>query len=132
MINPPLGQPVRNYSKRGCFNSRGCRGAHANVGAIFGEKEASLQDKDNDRAQVYAAIEHEGNNCQFSLIQAPTSYEGKSFKLLIDFGNSHSFLSPKCIHNLSLKLQPSKKLTIELASGKEVVTCFAIGKLDFL
>ena len=81
---------------------------------------------------MYAAIKHQGNNCQFSVIQAPASYKGKSFKLLIDFGSTHSFISPKCICNISLEQKPSKKLTIELASGKEVVTCSAIGSLDFL
>ena len=79
-----------------------------------------------------AAIKHQGNNCQLSIIQAPVSYEGKSFKLLIDSSSTHSFLSPKCIRNLSLEQQPSKKLTIELAIGKEVVTCIVIGALEFL
>ena len=97
MINSPATQAARSYSKSGCLNSRGCGGGCANVAAVFGEKEVTLLDKENGRAQVYAAIKHQGNNCQFSVIQALASYEGKSFKLLIDSGSTHSFLSPKCI-----------------------------------
>jgi len=63
MINQPLEQPTRSYSKRGCFNSRVCRNGRANVGTIFGEKEENLQDKQNERAQMYAVIKHQGNNC---------------------------------------------------------------------
>ena len=131
LINPPPNQSARSYGKGGRFNSRGRGSGRANVAAIFGEKETSLQDEENDRAQVYAAIEHQGNNRQFSVIQAPASYGGKDFKLLIDSGSTHSFLSPKCIHNLSLDQQPSRRLTVELASGKEVVTRSAVGNLEF-
>ena len=81
---------------------------------------------------MYATIKHQGNNFQFSVIQAPASYEGKNFKLLIDSRSTHSFLSPKCIRNLSLEQRPSKKLTIELASGKEVVTHLAVENPEFL
>ena len=103
MINPPTAQATRSYSKNEHFNSRGRGEGRANVAAVFGEEEVTLQDKESDRAQVYAAIKHQGRNCQFSVIQAPMSYEGKNFKLLIDSGSTHSFLSPKCICNLSLE-----------------------------
>ena len=132
MINPPTAQAARPYGKSGHLNSRGRGRGRANVAAVFGEEEVTLQDEENGRAQVYAAIKHQGNNRQFSVIQAPASYEGKNFKLLIDSGSTHSFLSPKCIRNLSLEQQPSKKLTIELASGKELVTRLALGDLEFL
>ena len=131
MINPPMDQQARPYNKRGRFNPRGRGDGRANVAAIFGGDEANLQDEEDNRAKVYAATEHQGNNRQFSVIQAPASYKGKHFKLLIDSGSTHSFLSPKCIRNLVLEQQPSRKLTVELASGKEVVTRLAVGNLDF-
>ena len=86
MINPPIAQAARPYGKSGHLNSRGRGRGRANVAAVFGEEEVTLQDEENGRAQVYAAIEHQGNNRQFSVIQAPSSYEGKKFKLLIDSG----------------------------------------------
>ena len=45
MINPPTAQAARPYGKSGCLNSRGRRGGHANVAAVFGEEEVTLQDK---------------------------------------------------------------------------------------
>ena len=58
MINPPTSQAARSYSKSGLFNSKGCAGGCANVVVVFGEEEVTLQDKENGRAQVYAAIKH--------------------------------------------------------------------------
>ena len=40
-----------------------------------------------------AAIEHQGPNRQYAVLQTPAEYEGKKFKLLIDSGATHSFSS---------------------------------------
>ena len=85
MINPPLEQLTRSYNKRGCFNSRGCRSGRANVDAIFGEKEANRQDKENDRAQVYVAIKYQGKNHQFVSFkhQHPMRVRASSYSLIL-------------------------------------------------
>ena len=51
---------------------------------------------------IHAAIEHQGPNQQFSVLQTPAEYEGKKFTLLIDSRSTHSFLSPKCVQTLNL------------------------------
>lgn len=52
-----------------------------------------------------AAIEHQGPNRQYVVLQTPAEYEGKKFKLLIDSGATHSFISPAAI----VKLNPIDK-----------------------
>ena len=47
-----------------------------------------------------AAIEHQGPNRQYAVLQTPAEYEGKKFKLLIDSGATHSFISPAAIRKL--------------------------------
>lgn len=80
---------------------------------------------------MYAIIEYQGENCLFFVIQAPTYYNSKNFKLLIGYGSTHSFLSSKCFSNLDLDQEISKKPIARLASGKEVVTCSVAENLTF-
>ncbi len=79
----------------------------------------AFQEEDNHQAHIHAAIEYQRANQQFSVLQTPGEYEGKPFTLLIDFGSTHSFLSPRCIRNLNLHEHPDSNLMVELATGKK-------------
>ena len=82
-------------------------------------------------ARVYAAVEHQGANQQFAVLQTPAEYEGTKFTLLIDSGSTHSFISPRCIRNLNLPEHPDVPLTVELATGKRMRTVTSVGSIDF-
>ena len=82
-------------------------------------------------SSVYAAVEHQGANQQFAVLQMPPEYEGTKFTLLIDSGSIHSFISPRCIRNLNLHEHPDVPLTVELASGKRTHTSSSMGSINF-
>ncbi len=60
----------------------------------------AYQEEVEPNAHIHAAIEHQGANQHFSVLQTPAKYEGKSFTLLIDSGSTHSFLSLRCVRIL--------------------------------
>ena len=78
-----------------------------------------VKGEEQPNAHIHAAIEHQGANQQFSVLQTPAEYQGKTFTLLIDSGSTHSFLSPRCVRNLSLHEYPDSTLTVELATDKK-------------
>ena len=82
-------------------------------------------------ARVYIVVEHQGVNQQFALLQTPTEYEGTKFTLLIDFGSTHSFISPRCIRNLNLHEHLDVPLIVELATGKRTRTVSSVGSIYF-
>ena len=82
-------------------------------------------------ARVYAAVEHQGANQQFAVLQTPAEYEGTKFTLLIDSGSTHSFISPRCIRKLNLLEHPDVPLTVKLATGKRTRTVTFVGSIDF-
>ena len=82
-------------------------------------------------AHIHAAIEHQGVNNQFSALQTPEEYEGKTFHLLIDSKSTHSFISPKCIRTLNLLELKAKTLSVELATGKMTRSTTFVGELNF-
>ena len=65
------------------------------------------------------------------MLQTPAEYEGTTFTLLIDFGSTHLFISPRCIRNLNLHEHPDIPLTVELATGKRTHTITSVGSIDF-
>ena len=65
------------------------------------------------------------------MLQTPAEYQGKTFTLLIDSGSTHSFLSPRCVRNLSLHEYPDSTLTVELATGKKTKSLTTTGTLNF-
>ena len=90
------------------------------------------QDQDKELvARVYAAVEHQGVNQQFVVLQTPAEYEGTKFTLLIDFGSTHSFISPRCIRNLNLLEHPAAPLTVELATKNMMRTITYVGSIGF-
>ena len=91
----------------------------------------AFQEEEDPHGHINAAIEHQGANQQFSVLQTPAEYEGKPFTLLIDSGSTHSFLSPRCIRTLNLHEYPDSSLIIELATGKKTRSLTTIGNLDF-
>ena len=56
-----------------------------------------IVDDEMPNARLQAAIEHQGPNQQYAVLQTPAEYEGTSFTLLIDSGATHSFISPACV-----------------------------------
>ena len=82
-------------------------------------------------ARVYAAIEHQGANQQFAVLQTLAEYEGTKFTLLIDSGGTHSFISPRCIKNLNLREHLDVPLTVELATEKRMRIVTSMGSIDF-
>ena len=106
-------------------NQSGTSSAHVN------QIISSPYEDDAPTAHVHAAIEHQGVNQQFSILQTPAEYEGTQFTLLIDSGSTHSFISPKCLRKLKLPEHPVSSLTVELATGKRIKSATSIGTLHF-
>lgn len=50
--------------------------------------------------------------------------------LIIDCGSTHSFLLPKCLRKLGLNQLPTRKMVVELANWKEVVSTYCRGILE--
>jgi len=84
------------------------------------------------KCHIHAAVEHQGQNRHFSIIQVPAKHQAKSFKLLIDFGSLHSFISPKCMRKLVLDQKASNSMQVELASGKILFTHHEREPIEFL
>lgn len=88
-------------------------------------------EENTEVGRLNAAIEHQGPNRQYAVLQTPAEYEGKEFKLLIDSGATHSFISPGTVRKLSLVTQSDSKLTVELATGKRTHSTSSVGNLNF-
>ena len=58
--------------------------------------------------------------------------QGKSLSFLVNFGSTHSFISPKVVELLKLKpIETRKKLRASLANGTEIKTPKLIVDLPF-
>ena len=63
-----------------------------------------------------------GRNRQFTILETQEEYEGKPLTFLIDFGSSHSFISPATIKRLQLESYPTRrKLRVSLANGTSIL-----------
>ena len=82
-------------------------------------------------ARVHAAIEHQGPNRQYAVLQTPAEYEGIGFNLLIDSGATHSFISSACVRKLNLPLHADSQLRVELATGKQTQSIASVGTIAF-
>ena len=118
-MNPPRARQNQGGNRNNAPTAR--------VNQIVGD----TYEEDNPTAHVHAAIEHQGVNQQFSVLQTPAEYEGNQFTLLIDSGSTHSFISPKCLRQLNLPEHPVSSLTVELATGKRIKSATSIGNLNF-
>ena len=88
--------------------------------------------EDNEQiAHVHAAVEHQGPNQQYVVLQTPTEYEGKAFNLLVDSGATHSFISPACVRKLNLSTHKDSKLSVKLATGKATQSTTSVNNLQF-
>ena len=112
-------RPIANVNPR-------AQPPRARVNQVQAQPEAN-----QEVARVHAAIEHQGPNRQYAVLQTPADYEGIKFNLLIDSGATHSFISPACVRKLSLPLLSDSKLTVELATGKQTHSSSSIGDLKF-
>ena len=65
------------------------------------------------------------------MLQTQAEYEGKQFNLLIDFGSTHSFISPRCICTLQLPEVKVKTLSVELAIGIRAKSTTSVGDFSF-
>ncbi|MCO5553037.1 hypothetical protein L7F22_006557 [Adiantum nelumboides] len=93
--------------------------------------EPTLNDEEEERATLFVAIDNLRAREQYAVIQTTANHQGEKFKLLIDCGSTHSFLSSKCLRKLGLNQYPVKSLVVELANGKEVFSQHSAGKVDF-
>ncbi|MCO5556517.1 hypothetical protein L7F22_010066 [Adiantum nelumboides] len=107
-------------------NQRISNGAHQNPNKIPVKTVANyltLTDEVTEQIHVYAALDPSGRNRQYSILEAQGDYQGKSLTFLIDFGSSHSFISPSTVKHLHLEPRSTgKKLQVSLASGS-IVSC---------
>ena len=84
------------------------------------------------QAQIYAALDPSGRNCQYTLLEAQGEYEGNSLTFLIDSGSSHSFISPSTTKRLGVEAQPrGKKLRASLANGSSILADEQVLTLSF-
>ncbi len=83
----------------------------------------TITEEVEEQAHIYAALDPKGYNQQFSILEVPGNYEGKTLSFLIDSGSSHSFLSPSTIKRLHLNPKPTgHKLRVSLANGSDILT----------
>ena len=82
-----------------------------------------VEEEAEERAQIYAALDPSGRNRQFSILEVQGDYEGKSLTFLIDFGSSHSFISPSTAKRLGVNPQPiGRMLNSSLANKTSILT----------
>lgn len=110
-------------------NNRGRPQAAASKAVIVADEAAN---KSVTKCHIHAAVEHQGPNRQFSVIQVPATHEGKPFKLLINYGSLHSFISPKCMCKLVLDQKAGNPMQVELASGKILFTRHETEPIKFM
>lgn len=91
----------------------------------------ATKDVDKEVVHVNAAIEHQGPNRQYVVLQMPAKYEGKSFSLLIDSSATHSFLSPSSVCTMKLNPQKDVNLKVELATGKLTSSSTSLKNMKF-
>ncbi|MCO5552972.1 hypothetical protein L7F22_006492 [Adiantum nelumboides] len=86
----------------------------ARANAAIGQP--TVGDEADERAVLHAVIDNPGACQQFAIIQAPDTHQGEKVESLIDFGSTHSFLSPRCMRKLRLNQYPANRLMVELAN----------------
>ncbi|MCO5582117.1 hypothetical protein L7F22_036007 [Adiantum nelumboides] len=131
--SPQPPQANQRNNQRGGRNGghgRG-RGGERGARAFAAVGEPTLNDEEEERATLFAAIDNPGARQQYAVIQTIANHQGEKFELLIDCDNTHSFLSPKCLKKLGLNQYPIKRLVVELANGKEVFPQHSAGRVDF-
>ena len=72
----------------------------------------------------------EYNNLDVKLLVVLWAY-CTSFKVVIDCRSTHSFLSLGCVRKLDLRELPTREMTLELASGKEIHFNTCVDNLTF-
>ena len=82
-------------------------------------------------ARIHVAIEHNGPNQQYAVLQTPIDYQGIEFNLLIDSGATHSLISLSCASKLKLQSIRDSKLTVELATGKTTQSLQTVRNIKF-
>ena len=82
----------------------------------------SVKEEVEEQAQIYAALDLSGCNCQYSILEVQGGYEGKLFIFLIDSESSHSFISPNIAKRLGMNPQPiGRMLKASLANGISIL-----------
>ena len=91
-----------------------------------------MQEEVEVQAQVYALLDPTGMNQQFLVMGTWGINQGKTLSFLIDFGSSHSFLSPSTIKRLGLHRQAiGRKRRVSLANGSSLTTQDQVIKINF-
>ena len=91
----------------------------------------AMDETNEEVAHLHAAIEHQGPNQQYAVLQTPAKYEGITFNLLIDSGTTHSFLSIASVCKMYLNPQNDTKFKVELATGKQTQSSTSVKNLNF-
>ena len=92
----------------------------------------SVKAEGEEQTQIYATLDPSGCNCHYTILEAQGDYEGKSLTFLIDFGSSHSFISPSTAKRLRVEAHPTgKKRRASLANGSSILTDEQIQELSF-
>ena len=82
-----------------------------------------MREEAEEQAQIYAALDPSGRNCQYSILEVHGDYEGKPLIFLIDFGSSHSFIFPSTAKRLGVNPQPTRRmLNASLANETSILT----------
>ena len=82
-----------------------------------------MKEEAEEQAQIYAALDPSGRNCQYSILEVQGDYEGKPLIFLIDSRSSHSFISPSTAKRLGVNPQPTgRMLKASLANGTSILT----------
>ena len=77
--------------------------------------------KGEEQAQIYAALDPNGRNCQYTVLEA--HYKGKPLTFLIDSRSSHSFISPNTAKILRVEAHPTgKKLRASSANKSSILS----------
>lgn len=107
---------------QGCGGRGWGQRAHVNAAV----RKPTVTDEVGERAQLFTAIDNPGAPQQYAV-----THQGEEFKLLIDCGSTHSYLSPRCLRKLKLDQYQINPMKVELANGKEVISWHMVGTVDF-
>ena len=89
----------------------------------------AMDETNEEVAHLHAAIEHQDPNRQYAVLRTPVEYKGITFNLLIDSGETRSFLSPASVRKMRLNPQNDTKLKVELATGKQTQSSTSVKNL---
>ena len=86
------------------------------------KSKVSLEDEVEEKVEIYATLDPNRINYQYSDIETPVESMGNSFSLLVDLGRTLSFISPNMVAKLGVNpVATGQMMRAFLENGSEVL-----------